>query len=254
MVIHSRKDLVIFLTFPPAWMVRLQTGSIPCHCALSTISRRWLRHSSPSMPLAKKSREVAIIFSPLRWGNETVSSRTSTFCKPAYQSLQLWWRSLHARVHQRIASHTSSIKSSWSTMSPRWARSFFELSLTSIFKRRWRLPPITPQNQAMVGKSRSLRTKLSTTLKIDTGDKLLTRFKHSRFCLYIHSETIDHWNTSVHWSSRSTRSLTPSKTSPGLDARDQSNTIPHFPGQKNIIPTMTAKGTKLSIVGPSEGT
>ena len=44
------------------------------------------------------------------------------------------------------------------------------------------------------------------------------------------------------------------KTNPGSDARDQSNTIPHFPGWRNTVPTTTAKGTKPFIVGPSEGT
>jgi len=32
-------------------------------------------------------------------------------------------------------------------MSPRWARSFLELSHTSSLKRWWRLPPTTPRNQ-----------------------------------------------------------------------------------------------------------
>jgi len=41
------------------------------------------------------------------------------------------------------------------------------------------LPPTTPRNQAMVEGSQSLCMKLLTMLKIDTGDNLLTRGKHS---------------------------------------------------------------------------
>jgi len=50
------------------------------------------------------------------------------------------------------------------------------------------------------------------------------------------------------------RSSTPSKISLGSDAWDQSNTIPRFLGQRNTVPTTTAKGTKPSTVGPFEGT
>ena len=50
------------------------------------------------------------------------------------------------------------------------------------------------------------------------------------------------------------RGLSTPSTSHVSDARDQSNTISHFPGLKNTVPITTAKGTKLSTVGPSEGT
>ena len=103
------------------------------------------------------------------------------------------------------------------------------------------------------GKS-MLCMKLTTTLMIDIGGNLLTRGKHFRFSLQIHSETTSQWNFSLRWSSRSTRSSTLSKTNPGSGARDQSNTISHFPGRRNTVPTTTAKATKSSTIGPSEGT
>jgi len=142
---------------------------------------------------------------------------------------------------------------SWSKMSPRWARSLLKFSLTSSLKRRWRLPPTTPWNQAMVEGSQSLRTKLPTMLMIYNGDKLLVKGKRSRSSFQIHSETTCQWDASLRWSSRSTRSSTPSKTSPWSDARDQSNTIPRFSGWRNTVHTMTVNGTKPSTVGPIEG-
>ena len=134
----------------------------------------------------------------------------------------------------------------------RWGRSFFELSLSSSLKRGWRIPPTTPWNQVMVERSRSLRMKFWTMLKIYTAGNLLTIGKDSRSSLQIHSETTGQWNASLRWSSRSTSPSTPSKISPGSDVRDQSNTILRFPGQRNIVSTTTAKGIKPSIVGLSK--
>jgi len=67
----------------------------------------------------------------------------------------------------------------------------------------------------------------------------------------IHSELTNWWNNiSLRWGFSSMRSSTPSRNNCGLGVRDQSDMIPHFPEQKNIAPTMTARDTRPSTLGP----
>ena len=153
MVICSRNDRVMCLTFSSSLKGTTSNCSIPCHRTLSIISQRWLRHLSPSMPLVKKPREIAIISSPSWWGKDTVSSCISTSSRISYpKSPIVVKKSPHLRSPAVCKSCILCINTSWITMSQRWASSFSELSLTSRLNRRWRLPPITLWNQAMVGK------------------------------------------------------------------------------------------------------
>jgi len=50
------------------------------------------------------------------------------------------------------------------------------------------------------------------------------------------------------------KSSTLSRTGHELGAQGQSGTIPHFTEQKSIAPTMTARGTRSFITGPSGST
>ena len=87
-------------------------------------------------------------------------------------------------------------------------------------------------SMVMSEKSRSLHMKPSLTPKIKTGGNLPSRNRLSLSFRQIRSElTVWCHNISLHWSSLSTRSSTPSRTSRGLGARDQSNTTP-LPGAK----------------------
>jgi len=124
----------------------------------------------------------------------------------------------------------SCINTSWSTTSLECARSFLELSLT--FAGRGNEGFLQPLCE--IGR--------------------WWREAELPITLQVHYKSTNQWNASLCWSSRSMRSSTASKSSHRSDAQDQSNTIAHFLGQKNIFITTTANGIKLSTVGPSEGT
>jgi len=86
-------------------------------------------------------------------------------------------------------------------------------------------------------------------LKTNTEGNLFTRSKCSQSTHQVHSKSIDRWNASLHWSSWSMKSSTPSKISHESDAQNRSSTIPHFSGRRNNAPITTAKDTKPSTVG-----